>query len=242
MLHLAPLRHPFIPDWSLSLVLAQLMLSPFELMASSDFCLLMWKMVFLVAIMSTKRSSELCVFMASPPFSVFHKDKVVLHPDPTFLPKVLSSFHLSQPTVLPVYFLSLSDVREHALHTLDVRCALSFYLARTSVFCQNPYLFVTYGSPSPGQRVSSQHLAGWIKGTISLSYELACKPLPRVVQAHATRAIVTLTAFLHGVLLHEVCAAATWSSPSTFVSHYALDVRAHCDAAFGHSVLAAVFS
>lgn len=106
---------------------------------------------------------------------------------------------------------------------------------RPSSFC---HLWLTFTWPE----ISSQHLAGWIKGTIDLSYELAHKPLHNMVQAHATRAVATSTAFLHGVPLHEVCAAATWSMPSTFVTHYALDVRARRDAAFGRFVLAAVFS
>lgn len=181
--------------------------------------------------------------MASPPFPVFYKDKVVLRPDPLFMPKVAPFFRLSQPTTLPVFFPSPSDSREHALHSLDVRCALSFYLACMSLFRRDPHLFVTYGSPAQRfAKASLQHLAGWIKGTIGLCYQLAHKPLPQVVRAHATQVVAASTAFLHGMSLHEICAAATWATLSTFVTHYALDVRAHRDASFGHAVLAAALS
>lgn len=91
-MRLLPPHHLFVLEWSLSLVLAKLRVHPFKLMATTEICLLTWKMAFLIAITSAKRSSDLCAFMAGPPFIVFHKDKVVLHPDPVFLPKVLSSF------------------------------------------------------------------------------------------------------------------------------------------------------
>lgn len=175
-------------------------------------------------------------------FTIFHKDKVVLRPDPLFMSKVVPSFHLSQPTVLPVLCPSPSDSRERTLHSLDVRRALSFYLARTSAFRLDPHLFVTYGPPTPGRKVSSQRLAGWIKGTIGLCYQLARKPLPQLIRVHATRAVAASTALLHGVPLYEVYLVATWSSPSTFVTHYALDVRARRDASFGRAMLAAALS
>ncbi|XP_060117009.1 dynein axonemal assembly factor 8-like [Heteronotia binoei] len=39
-----------------------------------------------------------------------------------------------------------------------------------------------------------------------------------------------------GVPIEDICAAAVWSSTSTFVTHYALDVRARQDSSFGQAV------
>lgn len=64
LLRVVPPRRPFIPDWNLSLVLAQLMLSPFEPMASTELRLLTWKTVFLEPITSARCCSELSALMA----------------------------------------------------------------------------------------------------------------------------------------------------------------------------------
>ncbi|KAJ7341951.1 hypothetical protein JRQ81_008015, partial [Phrynocephalus forsythii] len=45
--------------------------------------------------------------------------------------------------------------------------------------------------------------------------------------------------FIHQILarisLPDICKAATWSTPSTFLAHYKFDVRAQADAAFGRA-------
>lgn len=62
---------PLVLEWSLSLVLAQLMSRPFEPMATADLRLLTWKTAFSSMVTSVKFASDLCVFMTWPPFTVF---------------------------------------------------------------------------------------------------------------------------------------------------------------------------
>ena len=70
-------------------------------MASIDFKFLILKAAFLVAMTSAKRASELAALLADPPFIQFHPDEVTLYFDVSFLPKVVSDFHLNQPIILP---------------------------------------------------------------------------------------------------------------------------------------------
>lgn len=99
--------------------------------------------------------------------------------------------------------------------------SMSFYVAHSADFHKDPHLFVAYGTPSPGFWVSSQCLAGWIKATIKLAYDLSQQLLPQVIRTHSTRAVAASTAFIPGVSHQDVCAAAIWSMPSMLVSHCA---------------------
>ncbi|XP_067320485.1 uncharacterized protein [Anolis sagrei] len=225
------------PQWSLELVLSQLSKPPFEPMASADVSHLSWKTAFLVAITSARRSSELTALRSDPPYIRFHDDKVVLRTDVTFLPKVVSYFHMSQDIILPAFFPNPSSPLEVALHSLDVKRALSFYLHRTSAYRKSPKLFLKYRKDMLGHPISSQGLASWIVSTIQLAYQLAKKEPPSHIVAHSTRSVSTSQAFLRGVPLDQICRAATWSTPSTFASHYKLDIQAKKDAAFGRAVL-----
>ncbi|XP_063003412.1 uncharacterized protein LOC134413212 [Elgaria multicarinata webbii] len=109
----------FVPQWSLSVVLKALSAKPFESLARTDLRLLTFKVAFLVAVTSARHASELAALRIDSPYTVFHADKVVLRPDPAFLPKVVSSFHLGQDITLPSFFPSPTSPIESALHTLD---------------------------------------------------------------------------------------------------------------------------
>ena len=80
-------------------------------------------------------------------------------------------------------------------------------------------------------------ISRWIVSTIGLAYQLQGKDPPEGLRAHSTRAMVTSTALLSGVDIPEICKAATWSTTSTFITHYRLDLWAKKDTAFGKAVL-----
>nr|XP_008107943.1 PREDICTED: inositol hexakisphosphate kinase 3 isoform X1 [Anolis carolinensis]XP_008107944.1 PREDICTED: inositol hexakisphosphate kinase 3 isoform X1 [Anolis carolinensis]XP_016848789.1 PREDICTED: inositol hexakisphosphate kinase 3 isoform X1 [Anolis carolinensis] len=235
--NLHPPVTPPPPAWSLELVLSQLSKPPFEPMASNDISHLSWKTAFLVAVTSARRASELCALRADPPYLRFHTDKVVLRTDITFLPKVVSKFHMCQDISLPAFFQNPASPLEIMLHSLDVRRALAYYVQRTAEYRKSPQLFLKYRMDKLGTPVSSQRLASWIVSTIRLAYRLADQDPPQRITAHSTRAMAASQAFLKGVPLEDICKAATWSSSLTFASHYKLDIMAKKDAAFGRAVL-----
>ena len=212
---------------------------PFEPMALCDIKFLSLKTLFLVAVMSARRASELAALRSDPPYLQFYKDKVMLFPDVSFLPKVVTDFHLNQPILLPTLFSDPSSDVEKMLHSLDVTRALAYYVSRTKDFRKSERLFLCFFGPHKGCPASST-LSRWLVSTITLAYQLASKEVPEGLKRHSTRSMATSTALLHGVDIPDICKAATWSRVSTFVTHYRLDLRAKKEMSFGRAVLTSV--
>ncbi|KAJ7344949.1 hypothetical protein JRQ81_000899 [Phrynocephalus forsythii] len=124
--------------------------------------------------------------------------------------------------------------------TLDICQALLFYLSRMASIHATKHLFVQTVDLHKGFPVSSQTLSQCICNTIKPTYQSAQVPLPAAPRGHSTRVVAASTAFLRGIPLLEVCKAATWSSSSTFVTHYKLDTQARTEAAFSRAVLASL--
>ncbi|KAF7252362.1 Protein P [Varanus komodoensis] len=226
-----------MPTWSLSVVLQALTRAPFEPLATVDLRLVSWKKVFLVVVTSARRASELCALRIDPPYLNFHREKVVLRLDPSFLPKVATSFHMGQDIILPAFFPSPSTPLERSLHSLDVRRCLAFYRLRTESIRHSNRLFIKYSTRDQGDPVTPQRLSKWIVHTITLSYQLAKIELPTAPRSHSTRAVAASSAFASGVPIDDVCRAATWANPCTFARHYRLDVWARQDCSFGRAIL-----
>ncbi|XP_078233695.1 uncharacterized protein LOC144583561 [Pogona vitticeps] len=229
-----------VPQWSLQLVLHALMRPPFEPMATCDLKLLSLKSLFLVAITSARRAGELAALRVDQPYLQFFKEKVVLHTDVSFLPKVVSQFHLNQPLILPTLFPNPSDDTERMFHMLDVRRALAFYVSRTKQFRLSNRLFLCYFGSKKGLPASPSTLSRWLVSTISLAYQLTHRTPPDGLRAHSTRAVASSTALLRGIDVPDICRTATWSNVSTFVAHYRLDLRARKETSFGRAVLTSV--
>lgn len=183
--------------------------------------------------------SELAALRSVEPYLTFLPHSVRLRPDIRFLPKVVSDFHTLIDIILPDFFPSPAFPEHRLLHTLDIRRALLFYLNRTA-FPQSQGLFVCYSGPRQGHPISSQRLSRWVTATIELAYSLAKVPKPLHVEGHSTRALATLVAFSYGIPLQDICTAATWSSPNTFIQHYAIDARAQRSAPVARAALSAV--
>ncbi|CAJ0967240.1 unnamed protein product [Ranitomeya imitator] len=114
-----PFRAP-VEAWDLNLVLDVLKVSPFEPLREIPLSVLSWKVAFLVAITSIRRVSELAALSCRPPFLVIHQDKVVFRPPPSFLPKVVSTFHLNEDIVLPSFCPAPTHPLERSLNKLDL--------------------------------------------------------------------------------------------------------------------------
>ncbi len=68
---------------------------------------------------------------------------------------------------------------------------------------------------------------------VSLAYDARNLPSPLSLRAHSTRGVASSQALFRGVPLEDICVAAGWSSPHTFVKFYNLDV----DTAPGSQIL-----
>jgi hypothetical protein len=234
-----PLASPVLPTWRLELVLAALNKGPFEPLNVADLKHLTWKAVFLVAITSARRVSELQALCHMEPYTVFRDSGVTLATNSGFVPKVNSAFHTSQVLELP----ALHGETSLHLRKLCVRRTLKYYLEATAKYRSeqaSDQLFLTYGggrSTVKGTPVSKARLSKWIVELIQFVYEEQGLPPPNKVKAHSTRAQATSWAALMGVEPQKICRAATWSSSCTFAKHYQLDLFHKASSEFGARIL-----
>lgn len=146
-----PPEHRF-PSWRLNLVLQALCCPPFESLATCTIKVFSLKTLFLVAVTSTRRVSELRALSVNRNLCIFNADSVILRPDPVFIPKVNTHFHRAQDIIIPSFCPDPKTPRERELHYLDVHRALSFYTDRTKDTQKTDSLFPfrspLWGSPS----------------------------------------------------------------------------------------------
>ncbi len=233
---LRPVRPTAVSSWDLSVVLEGLVTAPFEPLESASDRILTLKVVLLLALTSLKRVGDLQAFSVSETCMDFAPGlvKVTLRPRPGYIPKVLSTSFRSQVVTLhsfhPPPFASSEDERLHML--CPVR-ALKLYVDRSKVWRKSPQLLICFGAGRRGLATSKQRISHWVRDAISLAYEARELPSPLSLRAHSTRGVASSQALFRGVPLEDICVAAGWSSPHTFVRFYNLDV----DTAPGSQVL-----
>ncbi len=110
---------------------------------------------------------------------------------------------------------------------------LKLYVDRSKVWRKSPQLLICFGAGRRGLATSKQRISHWVRDAISLAYEARELPSPLSLRAHSTRGVASSQALFRGVPLEDICVAAGWSSPHTFVRFYNLDV----DTAPGSQVL-----
>ncbi|KAL0151928.1 hypothetical protein M9458_052766 [Cirrhinus mrigala] len=231
-----PVIKRVIPEWDLSMVLEVLSRYPFEPLGDISLKLLSLKTALLLALASTKRVSDLhalSVHSSCMKFSI-SGDKVLLRPNPAFMPKCFPAFAcevIQLSAFHPPPFSSSEDKRLNAL--CPVR-SLRVYIDRTSAFRRSDQLFISWAPPNTGNPISKQRLSHWLVEAISLAYESKGVRPPEGLRAHSTRAMAASWALFNGVSLQDICAAASWASPHTFVRYYRLDVT---QTPVAHSVL-----
>ncbi|CAJ0929883.1 unnamed protein product [Ranitomeya imitator] len=233
-----PYRAP-VEAWDLNLVLDVLKVSPFEPLREIPLSVLSWKVAFLVAITSIRRVSELAALSCRPPFLVIHQDKVVFRPPPSFLPKVVSTFHLNEDIVLPSFCPAPTHPLERSLNKLDLVRAVRIYLDRTSSFRKTDSFFVIPDGTRRGQPASKATIARWIRMAILEAYRVKNRVPPPGIKAHTTRAVGASWAVHHRASALQLCKAATWSSIHTFAKFYKVHTYASADASLGRRILQA---
>ena len=99
-------------------------------------------------------------------------------------------------------------------------------MSRSSVFRQTEQLFVSFSGRSKGLAASKQSLSRYIVDAIALAYASKGMQCPLGVRAHSTRGMASSWAWSSGIALQDICTAAGWASPSTFIRFYNLEVPA----------------
>ena len=225
---LRPGRALRAPSWDLATVLHSLTLAPYEPLDQADLKFLTQKTVFLLAICSAKRVSELHALSVSEQCLRWKAEYsgVSLWPNPSFLPKVVNPQTVNQVIEISSFHPESAPTGDNLGNLCPIR-ALRTYVTRTQSLRQtHSQLFVCYGGVKRGNPVSKQRLSHWVVDAIAQAYDSQSLPVPGNLVAHSTRSMATSWAALRGVSVAEICAAASWSAPCTFARFYRVNVAA----------------
>ena len=217
-----------IPSWNLSLVLHQLTKAPFEPLKEASLKHLTFKTVFLLALGSGKRRSEIHAWLHK---NIRHQSdwsKVSLYPSPSFLSKnqlAKEGPDSVAPVVIPTLAPSLDRSLEGDRSLCPVR-ALRYYLDRTADLRQNKELVFVSFKKGFDKDISPATISSWIKQTVVLCYELSDQEALTFhqVKAHDVRAFAASKAFQSGISLDQMLSACHWKSHNTFTQFYLKDV------------------
>ena len=221
-----------VPSWNLSLVLHQLTKAPFEPLREASLKHLTFKTVFLLALGSGKRRSEIHAWQHK---NIRHQtdwSKVSLFPSPSFLSK--NQLAKEGPeSVAPVVIPALAPTLDKSLKSDRSLCpvrALRYYLDRTSDLRQYKELVFVSFKKGFDKDISPATISSWIKQTVILCYELSDHQAHTLhqVKAHDVRAFTASKAFQSGVSLEQILSACHWKSHNTFTQFCLKDVAWSC--------------
>ncbi|XP_016341804.1 uncharacterized protein LOC107688601 [Sinocyclocheilus anshuiensis] len=231
-----PVTRRAVPGWDLSMVLEALSQQPFEPLGTIPLKLLSFKAALLLALASAKHVSDLHALSVHPSCTNFSLsgDKIFLRPIPAFMPKCFPAFTCEVLELSAFHPPPFSSAEDQRLNALCPVLALRVYIDRTSPFRRSDQLFISWAPQNTGNPISKQHLSHWLVEAISLAYESKGVQPPEGLKAHSIRGMAVSWALFKGVSLQDICAAASWASPHTFVRYYRLDVT---HTLVAHSVL-----
>ena len=216
-----------LPQWDLSLVLHQLKQPPFEPLEEAQIKYVTWKTVFLLALTSGKRRSEIHAWTLDGLLCLGNWDQIQLTPSPSFIAKnqlAKEGIQAVSPVVIPALKTTQNNSNEDIL-LCPVR-ALSIYLKLTSELRQDKILlFVSY-KQSHSKDIQCSTISSWIKNTIKFCYSrVGDVDMDRLgVKAHDVRAFAASKAFYGGVSMDQILQACHWKSHNTFTSFYLKDL------------------
>ena len=227
-------RH--IPPWDLSLVLLALTREPFEPLATADLKYLTFKTVFLLALASGKRRSEIHAWLHSSVFFDSNESRVTVSPSPAFLAKnqLASEGPGSvKQVVIPALSPILDPELTEDLSLCPVRC-LKIYLDRTKDLRKGKHLLFISLKKGFRKDIASSTISHWLKNTVKIAYERADGEVLQVnrVKAHDVRALSASLAFKGGIPLENILSSCFWRSHGTFTNFYLKDICWHNDKVF----------
>ena len=229
-----------VPDWDLSVVLAQFLQPPFvQGQPPSDrnipLHLLLYKVTFLLAIASGARRSELHALVRTPPSYSVSRDTnsgsktLLLRPYPGFMAKNQVPDTIFRPFMIPSMAHLVPDEPERLL--CPVR-ATELFVKRTSDphFLQGRRNLLVHHDRTITQTRAS-HISQWIVNAIVTAYQNVSEDTSRVLQvrAHEVRAVANSIAYYNNVNINEVLEGARWRSRGTFIGHYLRDAHREVD-------------
>ena len=213
------------PEWDLNLVLDALRKPPFEPPrwdSSEHKKLTTYKTVFLLALATGARRSEIHAFSRHPRDLVFGRKGVSIRTKTEFLAKNQIPDHDPGPFFVKSLDLLVGRRCEESL-LCPVRM-LRLYLDFTKGADNNGPLFVKL---SDNGLPKSQTISNWLKKCIQLIYTNAGQNVS--AHAHEVRRMAASWAFHSGVNTTAIIEAGRWRSNTSFTSYYLTDVQLQRD-------------
>ncbi|KAL8590051.1 hypothetical protein ACOMHN_034282 [Nucella lapillus] len=229
-----------VPMWDLFLVLNSLLVPPYEPLVSIQMELLSFKTVFLVALASGRRRSEIHALSGLSQDVGFHPDgSVSLQFLPEFLAKNQTPGSPS-PAIIIRPLSTIVDKSEPDITLCPVR-AVKYYWDRTRSLRTTQRRFFISLRAGRSKDISAATISRWISQTIRSAYTQAHLDVSSVQpRAHEVRSIATSAAFQYSLSLRDVLEAAYWRSENPFINFYLRDFRTkRADGTKGISFVAA---
>ena len=217
-----------VPSWNLSLVMHQLTKAPFEPLHEASLKHLTFKTVFLLALGSGKRRSEIHAWLNKNMRHQKDWSQVSLSPSASFLSKnqlAKEGPNSVATVVIPALAPTLDRTFTKDRSLCPVR-ALRYYLDKTEDIRQGKELIFVSFKKGFTKDISPATISSWIKQTVILCYQLSDKKAQDLhqVKAHDVRAFAASKAFHSGASLEQVLSACHWKSHNTFTQFYLKDV------------------
>ena len=211
------------PPWDLQVVLTMLTEPPFEPLGLASPKFITWKTVFLLALASGNRRSELHAWMRNGVRFDSSKQQVAISACTSFLAKNQRASEAPKafkPCIIP----ALSHKVDKGLpdRSLCPVRALKYYIDSSDKYRKNQEkLFISYKS-GYGQEIKAPTISAWLKAVIIFAYK-NLKPDKATllkVKPHQVRAMAASWALRGGVGVEDIMATCHWKNPSTFSSFY----------------------
>ena len=232
-----PPKRKIAPQWNLSLVLQALVKPPFEPIHSIELKFLTLKTVFLVALASGRRRSEIHALCYDSHHFRQNQDQSVLtlYPDLDFVAKSQSLEAVAEPVKIKAF--TVVGIHDFDRRLCPVRSLLQYRKFTSASACRQgrKKLFISY-KPSFTEEIKKATISSWIVKLIHLAYSTEGKN-PGVLElhkvtAHEVRALSASTSAFRGMATEAIMQSCTWRSRSTFSDFYLRDMCAFLDDIF----------
>ena len=221
-----PRTTTFAPPWDLSLVLESLLKYPFCRGNSDKKISLQWltkKTVFLVALATGSRASELAALSRHPDFITWDFQNgvasVAVTPFAGFLAKnALPEIAPESFSIQGIAHLNPKGSVDQKKRLLCPVRALALFLEKSETV-RNPQdkLFIHWDE---AVSTTTSHISLWMVDVIRAAYEAAGKDPPNGLRGHQTRSLATSWAYASHIPLEKIMTAVRWRSKSVFSRHY----------------------
>ena len=223
-----PRATPVLPQWDLGVVLEALNKPPYEPLREASFKHLTLKTVFLLAMASAGRRSELHALRFDQNYIQF-KPKgagVTLYFSPEFMRKNQKPNQVNDPWYIPAIPTGKPEFGAPNCPVRALRYYHRYLTEHPELRKDRRRLFVPIKDNNAGKELSAPSISRWICTAIVDSHAAVqdSKNLSGSVKAHEVRAVATSLQLFNKADLHSVMKAGRWSSGGTFTSFYLRDL------------------